>query len=130
MNISKNKALNIARILIVVFFVIAIVIDFVLVFTEEFPTFSAVIKKHRNELIPFSFLFGGLISKIYLNRLTKEKKRETFGLIVFILILTGLAILGQILPSSPEISVEQQIILLLAGAFYTIAFWPQFERHL
>ena len=106
-----------------------VLIDIVLVALEgkDYPTFSYVVKDLRHRLIWFTFLFGGLVSKIFYNRIVGEKKKEITGLFAFFSIVLLLFVLGRNLETAPSLFL--QLLLLVSGGFLAYRAWPQYQKN-
>lgn len=116
------------RIIVFGFIVALIIIDIYLVKDTEKATFSLLIKNNKPEFIWLTFLFGGLVSKIFYNRKTKKKIAEKIGATFFLIITTVLFFYGGSLTSSDNDIVNQfQLPLLIGGGFSAIVLWPQYE---
>ena len=104
-----------------------VIIDVVLVTLEgkEFPTFSLVVKELRHRLIWFTFLYGGLVAKIFYNRKVGEKEKEVTGLMAFFSIVFLLFVIGRQLETAP--SSFLQMVLLLSGGILAYRAWPQYQ---
>ncbi|MBD3628472.1 hypothetical protein [Cyclobacterium sp.] len=104
-----------------------VVIDIVLVTLEgkDFPTFSYVVKDLRHRLIWFTFLFGGLLAKIFYNRKTSEKKEEVTGMLAFFSMVLLLFVIGRNLETAPGLFL--QILLLVCGGVLAFRTWPQYR---
>ncbi|WP_339924812.1 hypothetical protein [uncultured Cyclobacterium sp.] len=105
-----------------------VLIDIVLVTMEgkDYPTFSLVVKNLRHRLIWFTFLYGGLMAKIFYNRKTSDKKKEVNGLFAFFSLVLLLFVGGRFLETAP--SLLFQLVLLVAGGIMAHWVWPQFQQ--
>ncbi|MEX0883174.1 MAG: hypothetical protein WDZ72_06840 [Cyclobacteriaceae bacterium] len=104
-----------------------VLIDIVLVTLEgkEFPTFSYVVKDLRHRLIWFTFLFGGLVAKIFYNRKVSDRKEEITGMFAFFSIVFLLFVIGRNLETAP--SMFLQVLLLVSGGILAYRAWPQYQ---
>ncbi|WP_163378427.1 hypothetical protein [Cyclobacterium sp. SYSU L10401] len=104
-----------------------VVIDIVLVTLEgkDFPTFSYVVKDLRHRLIWFTFLFGGLIAKIFFNRKASDKKEEITGMFAFFSMVLLLFVIGRSLETAPGLFL--QLLLLVSGGMLANRAWPQYK---
>ena len=127
----KNHLSEIRTIKIIIagFLGLMVLIDIVLVALEgkDYPTFSYVVKDLRHRLIWFTFLFGGLVSKIFYNRIVGEKKKEITGLFAFFSIVLLLFVLGRNLETAPSLFL--QLLLLVSGGFLAYRAWPQYQKN-
>jgi len=75
------KTLRTIRTVLAILLGTMIIIDIVLVMlqTKGYPTFSEVVKDQRSELIWLNFLLGGLVGKVFYNRIVYTKKTEISG---------------------------------------------------
>lgn len=125
------KGIRTVRIVLASLLGLMIVVDIILVRLNGrgFPTFSAVIDRDQNEFIWFSFLYGGLLAKVFYNRKVKQKDREITGVIAFGSIVLLLYLLGQELNGHvPDLNMWHQLLLLLFGGYLAHRVWPQYER--
>lgn len=115
------------KIVIAVLLGLMVIIDVVLVTLEgkEFPTFSLVVKELRHRLIWFTFLYGGLVAKIFYNRKVGEKEKEVTGLMAFFSIVFLLFVIGRQLETAPSLFL--QMVLLLSGGILAYRAWPQYQ---
>tara|TARA_R110002074_G_scaffold262323_2_gene434536 strand:+ start:958 stop:1359 length:402 start_codon:yes stop_codon:yes gene_type:complete len=115
------------KIVIAVLLGLMVIIDIVLVTLEgkEFPTFSLVVKELRHRLIWFTFLYGGLVAKIFYNRKVGEKEKEVTGLMAFFSIVFLLFVIGRQLETAPSLFL--QMVLLLSGGILAYRAWPQYQ---
>ncbi|MFO7825491.1 MAG: hypothetical protein R6V72_16255 [Cyclobacterium sp.] len=104
-----------------------VVIDIVLVTLEgkDFPTFSYVVKDLRHRLIWFTFLFGGLLAKIFFNRQASDKKEEITGMFAFFSMVLLLFVIGRSLETAPGLFL--QLLLLVSGGMLANRVWPQYK---
>lgn len=127
MHDNVKKGLKIIKAIIIIVLGIMVVIDVVLVFSEEqgFPTFSKVFKEHRTELIWLNLFFGGLVSKIFFNRKVKKQHWEFSGFLTFLVIVLMLSVLGQIMII--EVETPYQLMILICGGILAYRVWPQYS---
>ncbi len=126
--LQKNvKHLKVIKAIIAALLGIMIVIDVVLVMLIDkgFPTFSWVVRDDRTALIWFTFLFGGLVAKIFYNRKVNLKQSELSGFLAFASILVLLYWLGQII--TIKVSTPLELFLLVVGGFVAYRVWPQYS---
>ena len=121
---------KIAKIIVVSLLLILLVVDVILVFTDDIPTYSAFIKQNRTRLLWLTFTLGGLTSKIYFNRSTPEILEEINGFLSFlfmviIVLMTGL---GLSLIDHLVIPTFVQLLVFLGGAYLAHRFWPQYQK--
>ena len=104
-----------------------VLIDIVLVTLEgkDYPTFSLVVKTLRHRLIWFTFLYGGLMAKIFYNRKVNNKKKEVTGMLAFFSIVFLLFVIGRYLETTPSLFL--QVSLLLTGGLLAYRVWPQYQ---
>ncbi len=102
-------------------------IDIVLVTLEgkDFPTFSYVVKNLRHRLIWFTFLYGGLVAKIFYNRKVGEQEKEATGLLAFFSMVFLLFVIGRNLETAPSLFL--QVLLLVTGGILAYRAWPQYQ---
>ncbi|NAY90700.1 hypothetical protein GTQ34_02105 [Muricauda sp. JGD-17] len=129
LNIKKNqKAIKIAKIVIASILGLMILADIILVklgmSNDEVPTFSKVIKQNRTSLIWLNFLLGGLVSKIFYNRIVYVKRTEISGVFAFMTVILVLWVLGQFLPNKLDNMVH--FAVMLGGGIMARFAWPQF----
>ncbi|MDO6440171.1 hypothetical protein Q4534_22275 [Cyclobacterium sp. 1_MG-2023] len=115
------------KIVVAVLLGLMVVIDIVLVMLEgkDFPTFSLVVKELRHRLIWFTFLYGGLVAKIFYNRKVGEKEKEVTGLLAFFSMVFLLFVIGRHLETAPSLFL--QVLLLLSGGVLAYRAWPQYQ---
>jgi len=115
------------KIIVAVLLALMVIIDIVLVAleTKDFPTFSFVVKNLRHRLIWFTFLYGGLVSKIFYNRKVDEKEKEVTGLLAFFSMVVLLFVIGRNLETAPGLFL--QVLLLVTGGFMAYRAWPQYR---
>ena len=115
------------KIIVAVLLALMVIIDIVLVAleTKDFPTFSFVVKNLRHRLIWFTFLYGGLVSKIFYNRKVGEKEKEVTGLLAFFSMVVLLFVIGRNLETAPGLFL--QVLLLVTGGFMAYRAWPQYR---
>lgn len=125
----KNHLSEIRTIKIVVATLLGlmVLIDIVLVTMEgkDFPTFSYVVKDLRHRLIWLTFLFGGLVAKIFYNRKTSDKKKEITGMFAFFSMVLLLFVIGRNLETAPGLLL--QLLLLVCGGMLAYSAWPQYK---
>ena len=104
-----------------------VLVDIVLVTLEgkDYPTFSYVVKNLRHRLIWFTFLYGGLMAKIFYNRKVGEKEKEVTGLLAFFSMVFLLFVIGRHLETAPSLFL--QVILLVTGGIMAYRAWPQYQ---
>ena len=108
-----------------------ILVDLLLVYLDEydFPTFSWVIDEHQNEFIWLSFLYGGLVAKVFFNRKAAEKSKEVHGFLAFACMVFMLFLFGQIFEQHVEdLHLGYQLMLLAFGGYVAFRAWPQYEK--
>ncbi|MBX2877086.1 MAG: hypothetical protein KTR30_33510 [Saprospiraceae bacterium] len=121
---------KVAKIIVVSLLAILLVVDVILVFRDDIPTYSAFIKENRTRLLWLTFTLGGLTSKIYYNRSTSEILQEINGFLSFlfmviIVLMTGLVLSlvdGLVIPTFV------QLLVLLSGGYLSHRFWPQYQK--
>ena len=115
------------KIIVAVLLALMVIIDIVLVAleTKDFPTFSFVVKTLRHRLIWFTFLYGGLVSKIFYNRKVGEKEKEVTGLLAFFSMVVLLFVIGRNLETAPGLFL--QVLLLVTGGIMAYRAWPQYR---
>lgn len=115
------------KIVVAVMLGLMLLIDIVLVTLEgkDYPTFSYVVKNLRHRLIWFTFLYGGLMAKIFYNRKVGEKEKEVTGLLAFFSMVFLLFVIGRQLETAPSLFL--QIILLVTGGIMAYRAWPQYQ---
>lgn len=121
---------KVAKFIVVSLLLILLVVDVILVFTNDIPTYSAFIKQNRTRLLWLTFTLGGLTSKIYFNRSTPEVLDEINGFLSFlfmviIVLMTGL---GLSLIDNLVVPTFVQLLVLLGGAYLAHRFWPQYQK--
>ncbi len=126
MNARKRKTLGVIRIIVLSILVVMVGVDFVLVFNEhnDYPTFSRVVRDHRTELIWLNFLFGGLVTKIYFNRIVHEKHWEISGVISYGSIVVLLGILG--ISIDMRLDTWHHLFIMICGGILAYRAWPQY----
>ncbi len=125
------KGIRTVRIVLAALLALMIVVDIVLVFLDGqgFPTFSRVVDGKQDGFLWFTFLFGGLVAKVFFNRKVKEKDREITGVIAFGSIVLLLYLLGfQLHDELPELGLAHQCLVLLVGGYVAHRVWPQYEK--
>jgi hypothetical protein len=115
------------KIIVAVLLGLMVLIDIALVTLEakDFPTFSYVVKNLRHRLIWFTFLYGGLVSKIFFNRKVGEKEKEVTGLLAFFSMVFLLFVIGRNLETAPGLFL--QVLLLVSGGIMAYRAWPQYQ---
>ncbi|AKP50892.1 hypothetical protein [Cyclobacterium amurskyense] len=115
------------KIVVAVMLGLMLLIDIVLVTLEgkDYPTFSYVVKNLRHRLIWFTFLYGGLMAKIFYNRKVGEKEKEVTGLLAFFSMVFLLFVIGRHLETAPSLFL--QVILLVTGGIMAYRAWPQYQ---
>lgn len=115
------------KIVVAVMLGLMLLIDIVLVTLEgkDYPTFSYVVKNLRHRLIWFTFLYGGLMAKIFYNRKVGEKEKEVTGLLAFFSMVFLLFVIGRQLETAPSLFL--QVILLVTGGIMAYRAWPQYQ---
>ena len=124
---SHLSDIRIVKIIIASLLGIMLVIDIVLVALEkkDFPSFSYVVRDMRHNLIWFTFLYGGLVSKIFFNRKVGEKEKEVTGLMAYFSMVLLLYCLGRIITVPPSLLL--QLLLLVSGGILAYRAWPQYK---
>lgn len=124
---SHLSEIRTVKIIVAVVLGLMVVIDIVLVILEgkDFPTFSYVVKDLRHRLIWFTFLFGGLVSKIFYNRKVGEMEKEVTGILAYFSIVLLLFVIGRNLETEPSLFL--QILLLVTGGVLAYRAWPQYK---
>lgn len=120
--------IRMVKIVIAVLLGIMVVADIILVILadKDFPTFSYVVRDYRHKMIWFTFLFGGLVSKIFYNRVASERESEVTGLVAYFSIVVLLFVIGRQLTSPPTLLL--QVLLLVCGGVVAYRAWPQYQR--
>jgi peptidoglycan/LPS O-acetylase OafA/YrhL len=115
------------KIIVAVLLALMVIIDIVLgaLETKDLPTFSFVVKTLRHRLIWFTFLYGGLVSKIFYNRKVGEKEKEVTGLLAFFSMVVLLFVIGRNLETAPGLFL--QVLLLVTGGIMAYRAWPQYR---
>jgi peptidoglycan/LPS O-acetylase OafA/YrhL len=123
------KTLRTIRTVLAILLGTMIIIDIVLVMlqTKGYPTFSEVVKDQRSELIWLNFLLGGLVGKVFYNRIVYTKKTEISGFFAFLSIIVLLGILGQL--EHFELNTWHHLATMLCGAIVGQRIWPQYISH-
>ena len=115
------------KLVLMLFFIILIIIDIYLVFNKHsYPTYSLFVKVNRTSLIWLTFLYGGLVSKIFFNKKTNNKKKSLYGVIGFFSMTVGLFFTGMSLPNGYVVSTLIQFPLLISGMLLAHFIWPQY----
>ncbi|MCL6273080.1 hypothetical protein M3P19_03615 [Muricauda sp. 2012CJ35-5] len=125
--VEKNKkALKIIKIVIATLLGIMVIIDIILVRLEDrgFPTFSEVIKNNRTSLIWLNFLLGGLVAKVFYNRVVTTKEREISGFFTFLAMLILLYAFGRLF--TIEIDTPYHLLIMICGGILAYRAWPQY----
>ncbi|HYG02030.1 MAG TPA: hypothetical protein VD927_06260 [Chryseosolibacter sp.] len=104
---------------------IMIIIDIILVMLEKraYPTFSWVVRDHRPTLLWLTFLFGGLVSKVFYNRSIAYKEKEFTGFLGFMSVVSMLFVLGHRIPS---VGFWDELVTLACGGAVAYRIWPQY----
>lgn len=106
---------------------VMVLIDVVLVALEQYgyPTFSWVVRDNRTSLVWLTFLFGGLVSKVFYNRTVKRATSETKGFMVFFTMVIILAVIGRscVIP----MDTFGEFMILVAGGLFAHSVWPQYR---
>lgn len=125
---SKVKIIRIAKVVVASLLGVMVVIDIVLVALEKkgFPSFSWVVRDHRTQLIWLTFLFGGLVAKVFYNRRVNLKESEASGFLTFFVMIALLFILGHLIET--KISTLNELIILLSGGLLAYRVWPQYYQ--
>lgn len=119
------KTLKTIRTILAIVLGTMIIIDIVLVaLGDEYPTFSEIVKDQRSELIWLNFLLGGLVGKVFYNRIVYTKKPEISGFFAFLSILVLLGFLGQL--ESFQLETWHQLLVMITGAIVGQRIWPQY----
>jgi hypothetical protein len=123
----RNHANGIRKIkaVVAVLLSLMVVIDVVLVMLEKqnYPTFSWVVRDHRPRLIWLTFLFGGLIAKIFYNREVPIKDKEVTGALAFFSVVAMLLVLGFSLEKVDRVN---ELIIMICGGIVAYRIWPQY----
>ena len=120
------RGIRIIKAIVGIMFGLMIVIDIILVMLEprEYPTFSVVIRDHRPGLMWLTFVFGGVVSKVFFNRrVHQDTDRESTGFLGFMLVAAMLFVLGFGMES---VSNWDQLVILLCGGGVAYRIWPQY----
>lgn len=128
MDLKKHTgAIRKIKIVIASLLGIMVLIDVVLVALEEYgyPTFSWVVRDNRTSLIWLTFLFGGLVAKVFYNRTVRKPVSETKGFMVFFTIVIILAVVGRscVIP----MDTYGEFMILVAGGLFSHGVWPQYR---
>ncbi|UJH67609.1 hypothetical protein [Allomuricauda sp. SCSIO 65647] len=123
---ENNKTIRIIKIVIASLLGLMVIIDIVLVFLEDkgFPTFSKVIEENRTELIWLNFLLGGLIAKVFYNRIVHTKQRELSGFLAFFAMIVLLFVLGRVF--TIELDTPYHLLIMICGGILAHRAWPQY----
>ncbi len=119
------KYLKAVRTIIIVVFSALVLIDLYLVFSEDYPTFSKVFHVYRKGLVWMSFVFGGLIFKIFFNRPANSWKSELYGFGVFLACAILIFFLARFIEFTPTNLLE--FSLMAVGGILARIFWPQYK---
>jgi hypothetical protein len=105
-----------------------IVIDIILVALgpKGWPTFSKVVLETQDKLIWLTFLFGGLVAKIFYNRKVDRVGQELSGFSSFMVIVGLLFLLGYYDFVPKDVPNEIQLAFLLSGGILAYRVWPQY----
>lgn len=124
---SHLSEIRTVKIVVASLFALMVLIDIVLVALEgkEFPTFSYVVKHLRHRLIWFTFLYGGLVAKIFYNRKVGEQEKEVTGLLAFFSMVFLLFMIGRSLEATPSLLL--QVLLMVSGGILAYRAWPQYQ---
>ncbi|SEJ73231.1 hypothetical protein SAMN05192553_11028 [Cyclobacterium xiamenense] len=124
---SHLSEIRTIKIVVASLLALMVLIDIVLVMLEgkEFPTFSYVVKNLRHRLIWFTFLYGGLVAKIFFNRKVGEQEKEATGLLAFFSMVFLLFVLGRNLEGEPSLFL--QVLLMISGGILAYRAWPQYQ---
>lgn len=82
-------------------------------------------KNLRHRLIWFTFLYGGLVAKIFYNRKVGEQEKEATGLLAFFSMVFLLFVIGRNLETAPSLFL--QVLLLVTGGILAYRAWPQYQ---
>lgn len=123
---KEVRKIRIIKMIIGILLAIMILTDVVLVILEknDYPTFSWVVRDHRTQLAWFSFLYGGLVAKIFYNRSVPLKGSEVSGFLAFVCMLVLLFVLCHLIPV--PLGTEHELLLLVCGAVLAYRAWPQY----
>ena len=121
----RNK-IRIIKAIVAALLVAFIIIDIILVAkgSKGWPTFSRVVKLNRTSLIWLTFLYGGLVAKVFYNRKVVQKTSEVSGFFAFMSVVILLFALGRII--DVEISTAYEFLLLVCGGILAYRVWPQY----
>jgi len=125
------KGLRIIKAIVASLLGIMVLIDIVLVMLEQkgFDSFSWVVRDNRSSLIWLTFLFGGLVSKIFYNRKVDLKEWEVSGFLTFMVMTILLFAFGQLIfQYGIKVDTEYQFMLLVSGAILAYRAWPQYSQ--
>jgi hypothetical protein len=122
---SHVKRIRTIKAVVGVVFGIMILTDVILVMLEQqkYPTFSWVVPDNRPGLIWLTFLFGGLVAKVFYNRKVQLKEKEVTGFLAFMSVASMLFVLGFSIESVGNFN---QLIILLCGGIAAHRIWPQY----
>ena len=125
---NYQKGIKTFKIIIASLIGILILIDVVLVMLEQkcYPTFSWVIRDNRTNLIWLTFLYGGLVAKIFYNRKVKTPEAETKGFLIFVTFVILLFLLGRhcLIP----MGTLEELLVLISGGLFSHGIWPQYVK--
>lgn len=124
---SHLSEIRTVKIVVAALLGLMVLIDVALVTLEgkDFPTFSYVVKNLRHRLIWFTFLYGGLVAKIFFNRKVGGQEKEVTGLLAFFSMVFLLFMIGRNLETEPGLSL--QVLLLVSGGILAYRAWPQYQ---
>ncbi len=127
-NLKKHSgAIRKIKMVIAALLGVMVLIDVVLVAMEKYgyPTFSWVVRDNRTTLVWLTFLFGGLIAKVFYNRTVKTATSETKGFMVFFTMVVILAVIGRscVIP----MDTFGEFMMLIAGGLFAHGVWPQYR---
>lgn len=125
-------AIRRAKAVLAALLALMILVDLLLVYLDkyDFPTFSWVIDEYQNEFIWLSFLYGGLVAKVFFNRTAAEKSKEVHGFLAFACMVLMLFLFGGLFQQHqlPELNLGYQLMLLAFGGYVAYRAWPQYEK--
>jgi len=123
---SKVKYIKMVKAVVASLLGAMILIDIVLVALDKkgYPTFSWVVRDNRAHLIWLTFLYGGLIAKIFYNRKVQIKESEATGFLTFATIVLLLYFLGHLI--DVKVGPPYQLLILLSGGILAYRAWPQY----
>jgi len=108
-----------------------IVIDVVLVALgpKGWPTFSKVVLETQSKLVWLTFLFGGLVAKIFYNRQVPGFGQELSGFASYMALVFIIFLLGHYGLFPKDVSNEIQFTVLVLGGFFAYGMWPQYLQN-